>query len=296
MKTFLITTSTLVITLAAVLGTISKANAEEFIGFGQGGIDPGWGVINYPTIKHTPSNTNSISTYAELAYYTPTGFTGTKRDQFEFWVGTNIGYQNTHGMSNGSPFGVSFPGIGIEYYYGIIQPRGLAGSPGYVSFWTSPTLSVAFPNGSAKSAGFGAGANQFSYGFSDANYIQIGRFAATINPIAFNFASRDLNATSVGNGGLEKLRGGLSVTLMDAAVGYQATNELFLGIHHEYNIFNMSASDFKESREASIGPSFTFLGFAKQGLYLNGNLDFDYYTSPGLRHSVAIALAIAKTL
>ncbi|MFM0210032.1 hypothetical protein PQQ96_21750 [Paraburkholderia sediminicola] len=133
-------------------------------------------------------------------------------------MGTFTGYHNTNGISGASGFGVSYPEVGVAYYYNVVVPDQPVGPLGYKTFWTDPALTVNFPNGSSKSAGFGAGANQYSYGFSVANYVQIGRIGVAVNPVELTYASANLNSTDVGNGQMEKLRGGLSVTFADINV------------------------------------------------------------------------------
>ena len=65
--------------------------------------------------------------------------------------------------------------------------------------------------------------------------------------------------------------------MADVAAGYLVNEDLWLGVHHVYNINNTSASDFKESRSGKIGPSMTYTGFSKEGLFVSANLNFDYY-------------------
>lgn len=271
------------------------AHADAYIGVNQGGA-PGWSLETFPVFTHTGPNSNSISTFSNPAYFTETGFTGTHRDQLEFWMGTFTGYANTNGIPGASGFGVSYPEVGVAYYYNVVVPDQPVGSPGYKTFWTDPALTVNFPNGSSKNAGFGAGANQFSYGFSVANYVQIGRIGVTVNPVELTYASANLNSTDVGNGQMEKLRGGLSVTFADIAAGYQVRDDLYLGVHHAYSIYSWKGSDFAEAREGKIGPTFSYLGWARLGLYVSGNLDFDYYTSSNMKKSVSVTMSIIKQL
>lgn len=284
------------VSAVALLCAAPGAQADEFIGFGQAGVPGGWALEAFPVFRHTGPNSNEIYSSFNPAYFTETGITGTHRDQFEFWLNGSLGYANTHGAPGASGFGGAYPNIGIEYYYNVVVPDQPAGSPGYKTFWTSPTFTVSFPNGSTKSAGFGSGANQYSYSFNVDNYLQIGRIGVTFNPVELTYASRNLNAVDIGNGQMEKLRGGLSVTFGDVAAGYQVRDDLFVGIHHSFNIYSWRASDFQAAREGEIGPSVSYFGFAKYGLYLCGNLNFDYYTSPNLKKSVTVTMAIIKNL
>lgn len=288
-----------ILTSLSALALVSaplQASADEFIGFGQAGVPGGWALEAFPVFQHTSPNSNTIYSSFNPAYFTETGFTGTHRDQFEFWLNGSVGYSNTHGAPGGSGFGGAYPNLGIEYYYNVLVPDQPPGSPGYKTFWTSPTFTIAFPNGSSKTAGFGAGANQYSFGFNVNNYLQIGRWGITFNPIELNYATRNLNETAIADGQMVKFKGGLSATFMDVAGGYQVRDDLFLGLHHAYSIYSWKGSDFPEMREGKIGPSFTYFGFAKYGLYVSGNVNFDYYTSSNLKKSVSVTMAIVKNL
>ncbi|MCT4705521.1 hypothetical protein MUA04_04340 [Enterobacteriaceae bacterium H11S18] len=288
----------LVLSVLPVASLATNAMAEEFIGFGQAGKPGSWALEEYPEFTHTAPNSNSISTYNELSYFTETGATGTQRDQFEFWVGVNTGYANTRDVPDAHGAGISAPGLGFEYYYQVVTPEEgkRPGMSGYSTFWTSPTLTVNFPNGSSKEAGYGAGANQYSYSLSWANWIQIDKFGITANPVELFYASHNHNATQTGIDQYEKLRGGLSVTLMDVAAGYQIEDDLYAGLHHAYSMNAWRHSDFEETKEGKIGPSMTYLGLAEYGLFICGNVDFDYYTSSNLKKSESISLAIVKNL
>lgn len=283
--------------LAFALSSVSlSASADEFIGYGQAGAPGSWALEAFPVFSHTGPNSNSIYSSFNPAYFTDTGFTGTHRDQFEFWINGSVGYANTHGAPGANGLGFAYPNLGIEYYYNVVVPDQPAGSPGYRTFWTSPTFTVVFPNGNTKNAGYGAGADQYSYGFNVDNYIQVGRVGITANPIELSYASRNLNATDVGNGQMDHLRGGLSVTLMDVAGGYQVRDDLFVGLHHAYSIYSLAGSDFAQEREGKIGPAFSYYGFAKYGIYISGNLNFDYYTSSNLKRSISVTAALVKYL
>lgn len=283
-----------IIASLCILSTLTpaKSMAEEWIGFGQPGKPSSWALETYPVYSHTSPNVNSISTFTELAYFTETGFTGTHRDQFEFWIGGSVGYAKPNPGTSG--WGAAAPNLAIEYYYNVIVPNADPGTANYLTWWTSPILSVTFPNGSDRTSGFGAGANQYSYSFSVNNYVQSGKIGATINPLEISYSARNLNASVISNGGLQRLRGGLSLTVADIAAGYQVTDNLFLGLHHSFSLYSVSASDFQESREGKIGPSFTYSGFAKSGLFISGNLNFDYYTSNNLKHSTTVTASIVK--
>jgi hypothetical protein len=269
--------------------------ADEFIGYGQAGKPGSWALETFPIATHTSPNGNSINTFTNPAYFTETGFTGTHRDQFEFWAGASTGYAKAAPGSGLNGFGMASPQLGIEYYLNVVQPNAEPGSAGYTTFWTSPIFTVSFPNGNTHDSGFGAGANQYAYGFSVNNYIQVGKIGVTVNPVELYYASRNRNATDLGDGEMRKLRGGLSITVADIAGGYQVTNDLFLGLHHSFSFYNAYGSDFQESREGKIGPALTWSGLVKYGIFISANLNFDYYTTPNLKHSITLTGALVKS-
>mgnify|MGYP003600343891 CR=1 FL=1 len=279
----------------ACLSVISPhTSAEQFIGFAQPGIPDSWAVESFPVLNRTSKGDTSIAANTVLAYFSKTGFTGTQRDQLQFWVGAIPGYASTNGARDSSAWGIASPNVGFAYYYNVVEPTSDYGSADYTTFWVNPTLMIEFPNGNNDIAGHGAFANRHAFSFSLANYLRVGRFAATFTPAGVHYAARNRNQTDFGSGEPSRLRGGVSFWLGDIAAGYQVTDDLWLGVHHVYHINNRTASDFKESRVGKIGPSMTYSGFSKAGFYLSANLNFDYYHTPNLPHSNALTMALVK--
>ncbi|WCM54068.1 hypothetical protein OH720_14015 [Pseudomonas sp. WJP1] len=281
--------------LGLTLGLAATAHADQFIGFAQPGVPGSWAVESFPVINRTAEDDVRAGSNTVLAYFTETGFTGTHRDQFEFWVGAVPGYSSTDGGGSDNGWGIASPNIGIEYYYNVIEPTKPYASSDYVTFWTSPTLMVEFPNGNHDVDGFGAGFNRYAYSLSLANYLQIGKFAVTFTPAGIYYAEKDRNTTDFGEGDPKHLRGGVSLWLGDIAAGYLVTDTLWLGVHHVYNINNRTASDFEESREGKVGPSMTYTGWAKEGIYVSANLNFDYYHTDNLPYSNSLTMALVKS-
>ena len=272
------------------------AQAREFIGFGQEGIPGSLSMQNYPTIQTNSGGTNTVSNFFELSYFSKTGFTGTTRDQFEYWVGANLGYTDPKGNPNSSGFGMSAPEIGLEYYYNLIQPTVPIGAPGYFTFWVSPTIDVNFPNGNTQTTGFGAGADQYSVQVNDDNFIRAGNWDFTFNPVELTYNFGNLNTTPVSGNPISSFhqRGGLSLTVGDIGFGYQFTPDLVVGIQQQFNINNMAGSNISSSREGFIGPAFTYAGFRKIGLYFSGTIQTDYYRE-NMAHNTYFAAWISKT-
>ena len=274
----------------------ATAQAREFLGFSQPGFPDSLAWQLYPTFQPNSGGTNSAYAFAELAYYSKTGFTGTTRDQFEYWVGADIGYADTKGATGSSGWGVAYPEIGFEYYYNVIQPTTPPGSADFRSFWVSPTYWVNFPNGNAQSSGYGAGADQYSMNFNVNTYNQWGPILLTFDPVEFNYSFRNLNSTPAPGtlNGFTKATGGLSLTFADFAIGYQLTPDIAVGILHQFDYNNVAGSSFRHTSEGIIGPSFTYAGFAKIGLFFAGAVQTDYYRE-NMNHNTYITGWITKT-
>jgi hypothetical protein len=229
-----------------------------------------------------------------MSYFSETGFTGTQRDQLQFWVGAVPGYASTNNARGTNPWGIASPNLGFAYYYNVIEPTSEYGAADYRTLWTNPTLMIEFPNGNDDVAGYAAGANRYAASFSLANYLRLGKFATTFTPAGIHYAARNRHSTDLGNDTSGRLRGGVSLWLADIAAGYLVSDDLWLGVHHVYHINNYARSDFQTSREGKIGPSMTYTGFAQQGLYLSANMNFDYYHSANLAHSNTLTMALVK--
>ncbi|WP_095057284.1 MULTISPECIES: hypothetical protein [unclassified Pseudomonas] len=283
--------------LGLSLSISATVQADQFIGFGQPGVPGSFALESFPVYNRTSQGDDRAGANTVLAYFSETGFTGTTRDQIEVWGGAIAGYADTNGAKDSNEWGFASPNIGLEYYYNVIEPKSTAtyASPDYFTFWTSPTLMVEFPNGNDDAVGFGAGSNRYAVNFSVNNYVQYGKFAATFTPVGVYYAARNRSDTDLGNGTSERLRGGVSYWFADIAAGYLVTDNLWLGVHHVYNLNNRSSTDFEESREGKIGPSMTYTGFAKQGVYISANLNFDYYHSDNIPYSNSFTMALVKS-
>lgn len=281
---------------AAVMAAVwsPAACAGNFIGFSQPGIPGTFGVLLFPSYSHSAPNVNTGKMFTELAYFSKTGVTGTTRDQFETWLGFYSGVQTTPKGSDDSAFGISTPELGLEYYYHVVESAdNTFGTDDFRSWWISPMLIFNAPNGSSKTGGFGAGANQWSISASVNNYFGYGRWHATVAPIAGAYLFHNYNLTELPSGSGVRMRGGLSLSLFDIAAGYQFIPNLLAGIHHVYNIYNIGGSDFQRATEGMIGPTFTYLGFAAQNCFISGTLDVDYHHQ-GVPRSVSVNFSLVK--
>jgi hypothetical protein len=280
--------------LALGAAAAPPARAETFIGFGQPSLPESWALRASPTYQRTAPDARALYSAFSAAYFTRTGFTGTERDRFQFEFGGMGGYASTLGAPGASAYGWAAPGLGFEYYYHVIVPDRPLGAPGYTTFWTNPALAVFLPNGNHKNAGFGAGANQYSIALNWQNYLQRDRWAITFSPLQLSWAARNLNETDLGHGLKTRFKGGLSATFMEVAAGYAVRDDLVLGLHHDYSIYNWKGSNLPQSRQGRIGPAFAWLGLAKYGVFIFGNLNRDYHVSANHGKSTSVALTLVQ--
>ncbi|MGR3963893.1 hypothetical protein FW800_05385 [Pseudomonas sp. 910_23] len=280
--------------LALIFGFTPTAQGDQFIGFAQPGVPGKWALETFPVFNRTDNGDVRAGSNTVLTYFSETGFTGTQRDQLQVWVGADTGYTGANNTRSNGSWGVASPNVGLAYYYNVVQPTSEYGADDFTTFWVNPTLSLEFPNGNDEGTGYGAFANRYGASFSVANYLRVGRFAATFTPVGIHYAARNRHATDLGNGDPTRLQGGVSLWFANIAAGYLVSDDLWLGVHHAYHINNRTASDFKESRQGKIGPAMTYTGFSKQGFYLSSNLNFDYYHSANLPRSNSLTMALVK--
>lgn len=266
------------------------ALAGNFIGLGQPG-PQGWSVQLYPGWSRPQGGTATTSAFAELSYFTPTGFTGTARDRHQFWAAAAAGHSRATAGSGDSDTGVIGQQLAYEYYYNAIERQ--EGSA--LTWWTTPYLSVTFPNGQRKASGFGAGGNQHGYLLGWNNFIGWDRWSITFAPVLLSYAERARHASALADGGAARLRAGLSLTLADLAIGYRVAPDLDLGVHHAYSIHSHARSDFAAARQGRMGPSFAYLGFMQPyKVYIAGNLSFDYHVSAGMKKTTSLSAVLIR--
>lgn len=278
------------LSLAGALAMPQAAMAGTFIGLGQPG-PQGWSAQLYPAWSKPGQGPATASAFAELSYFTPSGFTGTARDRHQFWAAAAVGRSRPAAGSNDGATGVMGQQLAYEYYYNAIERQ--QGSA--LTWWTTPYLSVTFPNGSRKASGFGAGGNQYGYLLGWNNFIGWDRWSITFAPALVSYAERARHATPSARGGAARQRAGLSLTLADLAIGYRVAPDLDLGMHHSYSIYHQARSDFATARQGRTGPSFAYLGFMKPyKVYIAGNLSFDYHVSKGLQRTTSLSAVVIK--
>jgi hypothetical protein len=276
-------------------GDAHAANTENYLGWGAPG-DPGWAEENYLQYASSGDH-NTIRNAAYFYYFTKTGFTDTTRDRLEYWIGGAFGYQNAnHQPTSAGGWGGAAPDVGFEYYYNVIPLSGKKGDN--ETWWTAQLFDVNFPNGDNKSAGYGAGANQFSIDFTSQNYYQNGRFAMSFEPAWVTYAFRNEHkttiVTSAGSVFTRRLRGGWSMSFGIANLAYEVKPDLYVGIYHGFNVYALADSDAHRSAEGTIGPSIAYSGLSKYGIDLQATVQTDYYHSASLNQSVYLAFYVNK--
>ncbi|WP_324658486.1 hypothetical protein [Burkholderia thailandensis] len=283
--------------LAVGVGVAAPAvHADQFLNFGQMGAPNSFAFESYPTVTRSDGKT-SLWTTNILAYFTKTGLTGTNRDQFEFWGGGAAGYSKAAEGGQGHSWGFSAPTVGAEYYYNIVQPSSTCLTCEGYSIWTiSPYVTVTFPTGSKDNTGFSAFSNNFTYYATLTNYVRVGNWTVSFAPVSVAYSTAARNATEVQPGVFENLRGGVSWTLADITAGYNINSNWAVGLHHVLRLNNQSASSFEPSRQAFIGPAVSYMGFAKHGLFLFGNVNFNYAHSGNIKTAPYASFVLVKYL
>lgn len=109
-------------TLACFLGITAPAQGEQFIGFAQPGEPGKWALESFPVFSRTTNGDVRAGSNTVLAYFSETGFTGTQRDQLQFWVGADAGYTGSNASRNNGAWGVASPNLGLAYYYNVVEP------------------------------------------------------------------------------------------------------------------------------------------------------------------------------
>ncbi|BBQ03779.1 hypothetical protein BSFA1_89070 (plasmid) [Burkholderia sp. SFA1] len=277
----------------ASLACGGSARADQFINFSQMGAPGAFAFEALPDVIHSDGQTSFASNNI-IAYFSHTGVTGTNRDQFEFWGGAYAGYTKASAGGPGNSWGITNPNIGMEYYYNVIQPTTCGTCDGYSIYTVSPILSVTLPSGSSDTTGVRAGSNHYSFYFGMTHYYKHGKWSISANPFAVLYGAPSLNDVTTAPGQTSRPRGGFSYTVADVAAGYDILPGLGIGLHHSLQLNNRSDSSFASSTQGFIGPAVSYFGFAKHGLYLAANLNFNYYHSSNLKSSPYFAAYIVQ--
>jgi len=202
-----------------------QAFLPEFLGNAAGVKSPGLCLKFFPSYfyQHDISAHDAEAAF-EPQYWIP-GFTGDlEKDQIQFVVHLPIGYRRQR-VAAGTVESVT--GIGnlsttIEYYYHIIDEEDL-------EWWFDNGITGGYPTATEHSGVFignkhytiAVGSRAYSVGWYQENMIRYKKFLASFQPVTFTYGFRD---DQTGN------RSGLSLSIMNGAVGYQVSSWAHLGV------------------------------------------------------------------
>lgn len=220
--------SLLILFLTLSFSTTALAQAgflPEFLGNAAGVQTPGLCIKFFPSFFYQ----SGIDAYdAEAAFepqYWIAGFTGDlKKDQIQFVVHLPVGYRRQR-VATGQIESVT--GIGnlsttIEYYYHIIDTEDF-------EWWFDNGITGGYPTATEHNGVFignkhytvAIGSRAYSVGWYQENMIRYKRFLASFQPVTFTYGFRDDRTGT---------RSGLSLSVMNGAVGYGVNSWAHLGV------------------------------------------------------------------
>ncbi len=225
-KTIVLLSSVLI---ASVLYS-AKAHAQaaflpEFLGNAAGVASEGLCLKFFPSYYYQ----SEIAAHdAEVAFepqYWIAGFTGDlKKDQVQFVVHLPVGYRRQR-VATGTVESVT--GIGnltttIEYYWHMIDEEDL-------EWWFDNGITGGYPTATENNNIFiggkpfpiAIGSSAYSVGWYQENMIRYKKFLASFQPVTFTYGFRDDRTGS---------RSGLSLSIMNGAVGYEVSSWAHLGV------------------------------------------------------------------
>lgn len=231
---------------AALLSTLAygtRARAQqaflpEFLGNAAGVDRPGFCLKFFPSYFYQHSaSAHDVEAAFEPQYWIP-GFTGDmKKDQIQFVVHIPTGYRRQK-VAAGTVESVT--GIGnltttIEYYWHMIDEEDL-------EWWFDNGITGGYPTATEhdsihignKHYTVAIGARAYSVGWYQENMIRYKKFLLSVQPVTFTYGFRDDMTGS---------RSGLSMSVMNGAMGYQVADWCHLGIDFGLLIGNLTGSD-----------------------------------------------------
>jgi hypothetical protein len=216
--------------LLATLIYNAKAHAQagflpEFLGNAAGVETPGLCIKFFPSYFYQ----SGIAAHDVEAAFEPqywiAGFTGDlEKDQILFNVHLPVGYRRQR-VPTGTVESVT--GIGnltttIEHYYHIIDEEDL-------EWWFDNGITGGYPTATENNNLFisgqafpvAIGSSAYSVGWYQENMIRYKKFMTSFQPVTLNYGFRDDRTGS---------RSGLSMSIMNGAVGYQVSSWAHLGV------------------------------------------------------------------
>jgi hypothetical protein len=210
----------------------------EFLGNAAGVQTPGLCIKFFPSYYYQSGIDAHDAEAAFEPQYWIAGFTGDlQKDQIQFVVHMPVGYRRQR-VASGQIESVT--GIGnltttIEYYYHIIDEEDL-------EWWFDNGITGGYPTATENNNIFiggrhypvAIGSSAYSVGWYQENMIRYKRFLASFQPVTFTYGFRDDRTGS---------RSGLSLSVMNGAVGYGVNSWAHLGIGFGLLLGNVVGSD-----------------------------------------------------
>lgn len=234
MKKLILAISLILITIAFSIDATAQVGFQpEFLGNANAS-RPGFALKFFPSYYYQRGiSAHDVETAFEPQFWIP-GFTGDiKRDQLQFVIHVPVGYriQNTTAGGEVSVTGIGTVTTAIEHYLHIIDTEDF-------EFWFDNGIVAGYPTATNnKGVSFSGlqyslrlGSESYSVGWYQENFIRYGPWIFTISPIAINWGFRD-DTTGV--------RNGLSLTIMNSAIGYAVASWAHLGLNFGMQVSNI---------------------------------------------------------
>ena len=234
MKKLILAISFILLSTALSTDAIAQVGFQpEFLGNANAS-RPGFALKFFPSYFHQHGiRAHDIEAAFEPQFWIP-GFTGDiKKDQLQFVIHLPVGYRVQDNAAGGRP---SVTGIGtlttaIEHYLHIIDTEDL-------EFWFDNGIVAGYPTAtnnrgisiSGQKYSMSIGSDSYSVGWYQENFIRYKKWIFTVSPIALNWGFRD-DVTNV--------RNGLSLTIMNSAVGYQVVSWAHVGLNLGMQVGNI---------------------------------------------------------
>jgi len=181
-----------------------------------------------PKIFFDYFNQNSISgNDVEIAIepqYWIRGFTGDKqKDYIQFLAHIPFGYRTVddNNLTN-TGFGLGMINVNVEHFWDISENKDFV-------WWFDNGVSVGLPTAFGKND-LRIGGNSYAITWFQENFIRNGKWLFSLSPIAVSYAFKDSN---------NKTTPGLSLNILNSAVGYQILDSFALGVTTAYQLGNI---------------------------------------------------------
>ena len=227
-----------VLTFLLLLPNVSTAQVgynPELLGNASAAPRPGFS----PKIFFDYFNQNSVSgNDVEIAIepqYWMRGFTGDKqKDYIQLAAHIPFGYRSvasseltdTLGHTTNTGFGLGMINVNVEHFYSMTENKDS-------EWWFDNGISIGLPTAVGKT-GLRIGGNSCVITWFQENFVRAGKWIFSVSPVAVSYAFKDSN---------NKTTPGLSLNILNSAVGYQILDSLALGATTAYQLGNIAGTN-----------------------------------------------------